>query len=188
MERLTIITPCSRPDNLPYARASIEAGWPWFDIDWRVVFDTSTCTPVFVDGAIIAGLSVAGSRFGNAQRNYALDRTDGGWVYFLDDDNLMHPGFFAKLHEVIKNNPDLQAFAFAQDLGVAARKVAPEFMHMGMIDMGQVCIQRDLIGDIRFQLHPYEADGYFIEDVYRAKPGAWGFVNEVVTFYNGLRR
>ena len=188
MERLTIITPCSRPENLPRVYQSIEAGWPWFDIDWRVVFDTSVCEPAYIDGAIIAGLSVAGSRFGNAQRNYALDRTDAGWVYFLDDDNLMHPALFEKLHAVIENNPALQAFALAQDCGIATRQVAPTCMHMGMIDMGQVCIKRELIGDIRFRLQPYEADGYFIEDVYRAKSSAWGFVHEAVTFYNGLRR
>ena len=167
MDRLTIITPCSRPQNLPAMAESIKPGRSLFDLVWLVVFDNKECEE---------------SKVGNYQRNCALEAITDGWVYFLDDDTTIHPEFFAELAEVKSG-----AVAFEQDLGTWVRKVAPSEMKVCKIDMGQVAIRRDVIGDIRFALGIYEADGIFIQAVYGNNPEAWSFIEKPLCYYNKLR-
>jgi len=185
--KLTIVTPCSRPDNLPRMLPGIEAGGLSFDLDWRIVFDLSVCQPVDVPGAKLDAVSVEGSRFGNAQRNLALDAIGDGWVYFLDDDNAIHPDFYRLLLAAMKAQPAKLAFAFDQELSIGHRHASPESMLVNCIDMAQVCIRRDLIGALRFQLHPYNADGRFIEALHTHAPRAWGFIPATMAYYNHLR-
>ncbi len=187
MDKLTIVTPCSRPGNLASICPSIDAGRKLFDITWLVVFDERCVTRFPVPGATVAGVSDSRSIVGNAQRNLALDLIAQGWVYFLDDDNLMHPSFFTGLRAAIATRPDVSAFAFPQDMGSWTRRAAPETMRMGQVDMAQVCAQRDLIADRRFTLGVYEADGYFIQDLYAADPAKWVFWSQPCCFYNALR-
>lgn len=182
--KLTIITPCTRPENLPLMKPGIDAGRDLFDIDWRIVFDTSVCEPVYIDGAMVVDVTVAGSRFGNGQRNAGLSMTGDGWVYFLDDDNLIHPDFFGELYAAINKFDMFRAFAFQQD---ATTFVRPVDIRVNHVDMAQVCIRRDLIDDMRFALHPYNADGRFIESIYRANPKDWCIINKPLCFYNALR-
>ena len=186
--KLTIITPCTRPENLPRMKPGIDAVRDLFDIYWRIVFDTSVCYPLPIYGAIIYGANVDGSHFGNGQRNAGINMTGDGWVYFLDDDNSMHPSFFGELYATIKKHDMLRAFAFRQSMFESGnRDVSPANMRGNHIDMAQVIIHRDLIGDIRFELDPYNADGRFIEAVYQSNPGAWGFIHKTLCYYNALR-
>ena len=94
MPKLTIITACIHPENLPYLAVTIAPGRDLFDLTWRVVFDGARCQPVDFPGAIVTVASHPRSIVGNHQKNDALDHTQDGWVYFLDDDNLVHPDFF----------------------------------------------------------------------------------------------
>lgn len=167
-ERLTIITPCSRPHNLQRLAESIRPGRLLFDVVWLVVFDFGECEK---------------SKVGNYQRNCALDAIESGWVYFLDDDTVMHLDFFRELAKVKK-----EAVAFEQDLGNGIRPVSPERMRVQKIDMGQVAIRREVIGNTRFELGIYEADGIFIETVYNRDPARWEFLHKPLTYYNALRR
>ena len=167
MDRLTIITPCSRPQNLPAMAESIKPGRSMFDVIWMIVFDNRECLE---------------SKVGNYQRNCALDAVSDGWIYFLDDDTVLHPDFFSELAKVKS-----KAVAFEQDLETWVRKVAPSEMRVCHIDMGQVIIRREIIGDIRFALSVYEADGIFIESVYKNNPNAWSFIDKPLCYYNKLR-
>jgi glycosyltransferase involved in cell wall biosynthesis len=165
--KLTIITPCSRPENLQAMAESIKPGRSLFDVIWVVILDNHECVE---------------SRSGNYQRNCALDAITDGWVYFLDDDTIIHPDLFVELTKIIT-----PAVAFEQDLGVMVRKVMPSEMKVCHIDMGQVAIRREVIGDIRFELGIYEADGIFIQSVYESDPSVWSFVNKPISYYNKLR-
>ena len=167
MDRLTIITPCSRPQNLPAMAESIKPGRSMFDVIWMVVFDNGECKESVV---------------GNYQRNCALDAITDGWVYFLDDDTIIHPDFFSELAKA-----NTSAVAFEQDLGTWVRKVVPSEMRVCHIDMGQVTIRREIIGDIRFALSVYEADGIFVESIYKNNPNAWSFIDKPLCYYNKLR-
>ena len=95
---LTIITPCSRPDNLGMLSKSIK-----FDkIDkWIIVYDTTkdrTYKKSFEGNSKIIEVECndAGD-YGNQQRNYGMSLVDDGFIYFLDDDNIVHPSFWILL-------------------------------------------------------------------------------------------
>ena len=167
MDRLTIITPCSRPQNLPAMAESIKPGRSMFDVIWMVVFDNGECKE---------------SINGGHQRNCALDAITDGWVYFLDDDTIIHPDFFSELAKA-----NTSAVAFEQDLGTWIRKVAQSEMRVCHIDMGQVVIRRELIGNTRFIVDQHIEDGLFIESIYKSNPNAWLFIDKPLCYYNKLR-
>ena len=167
MDRLTIVTPCSRPQNLPLMAESIKPGRSLFDVIWMVIFDNGECPQ---------------SEVGNYQRNCALEAIKDGLVYFLDDDTLIHPELFDELAKVKTG-----AVAFGQVLNGGIRYASPATMKVCQIDMGQVAIQREVIGDARFALGVYEADGIFIQAVYGNNPEAWSFIEKPLCYYNKLR-
>lgn len=195
MKRLTIITACSRPQNLPALMRSIEPGRVHFAITWRVVFDGLRVASHEVPALLAVLPAAAGavvsdrrSRFGNYQRNHALEHTVDGWVYFLDDDNLIHPDFFAAAARAI-DETDASGFAFPQlgGCGKATEQACPEHMKPDHIDLAQVLLSRELIAASRFQLPTYNADGHFIAEIYQRDPRAWAFLEKPLCFYNALR-
>jgi len=182
---LTVVTPCSRPENLPALEASLTPGAAWFDIAWMVLSDHGQYPE-----------SVAG----HAQRNRALDRIMDGWVYFLDDDNLMHPALFERLYRRITRIPSwylrgygsvgetgrARGYIFSQELGAGQRVAAPENVTVNRIDTAQFLLWRGLIGDLRFAEDRYEADGIFIETLYSQSPQSFEFIEEPLCYYNRL--
>lgn len=187
--KLNIVTACSRPENLYTMLPDIEECASLIDnVEWHIVFDLSCCEPVYVPGAKTYGISLPESRYGMGQRNLALDKIDDGWVYFLDDDNLINPELCTRIMSALREDRSKRAFAFHQSLaGNNVRYANPKNMRVGYVDMAQVCIMRDFIGDARFELPKYEADGIFIERLYNHNPSAWGFIDKVLCFYNALR-
>ena len=167
MDRLTLVTPCSRPQNLPLIAESIKPGRNLFDVIWMVIFDNGECPQ---------------SRVGNYQRNCALEAIIDGWVYFLDDDTLIHPELFGELAKVKTG-----AVAFGQTLKDGIRPASQATMKVCQIDMGQVAIRREVIGNARFALGIYEADGIFIESVYNSNPDKWSLIDKPLSYYNKLR-
>ena len=92
---LTIITPCCRQTNLQKLYESIQ-----FDkIDkWFIVYDTTNdrkYSKVYESHPKIVELECNDPGIsGNAQRNYGMTFVKDGWIYFLDDDNIIHENFW----------------------------------------------------------------------------------------------
>ena len=93
--RITIITSCSRPENLSLLFESIK-----FDFveKWIIIYDTSKGNKynwMYKNNPKILEAECPDEGvFGNAQKNFGLKFVKGGQVYFLDDDNIMHPNFW----------------------------------------------------------------------------------------------
>ncbi|MDE2099475.1 MAG: class I SAM-dependent methyltransferase [Patescibacteria group bacterium] len=201
---LNIITPCSRPENLPQLAESLGSAPDYFRLVWWVVADGKTDTksirqklnqnPMFRFIQLLvcrAKENVAGK----AQINLVLDKignrqsaTGNAWVWVLDDDNIAHPEFFRELHRILSANPALQGVAFAQlNRQGGVRTVGENTVVECGIDQAQFILRRDLIGDERY-LIKYTADGEFAERLYKKNPAAWWlFCNEPLTYYNWLK-
>lgn len=122
---------------------------------------------------------------GNAQRNYALDHIDSedhSYVYFLDDDTLMHPHFYPKLLETCPH----ELFHFSMTTDGGSLYVQGSEFDVGKMDSGCVLYHRKLIGKTRWVLSDYAADVKFARTCAR-KAKSRLFLNAPLAVYNSLR-
>jgi hypothetical protein len=187
---LTLITPCVRPLNLEILRRSI-------DIDlidrWIIVHDTTqtggSFSPVFDHPKILelGHMSPPGTCSGNSQRNVALARVKWGMVYFLDDDNVVHPEFWnlvPRFKEGKFYTFDQQRWdEFVSTPGAVFKGDTPRLQK---IDTAQYVV------DVRmtqpWKEDDYKADGLFIEDIYLRFHQDHEYIPIVASYYNYLRR
>lgn len=119
---------------------------------------------------------------GHKARNEWLDLNVLGWTYFLDDDNLLHPEFWARAQEC--ESKRMMVFAQEHSEGaVRAPNVQP--CH---IDLAQFVFRREAVPQgLRFGLH-YEGDGEFISALWESlSPDDRVSLDRVGCYYNRLR-
>jgi glycosyltransferase involved in cell wall biosynthesis len=201
MFKLNIITRCTRPNFLQKVKESIFTT-ALFDIKWWVVFDTRVVKDI--DADFLTDLQLTGGTalylrgdngdFGHTLLSKAIDKINSGFIYFLDDDNILHENFYKKLYSNIKNNPDKLGFIFSQKVdgkdftGLDIRESKPENVRVQHIDMAQFVLHRDLIGEHRFIPNDYKADGYFIEEIYNLNKEKFYFIDDILCYYNALKK
>lgn len=198
-ETLHIITPAGRPDNLPRLAKNIaQSGLlDGFTVVWWIIYNGPIADPGITLSCTVNHLSHpapgydADGRpaFGHAQRAYALDLIgdgDPGWVWVLDDDNLIHPQFADGLFRLISEHPDARGFVVGQTRSDGAQfPSGPMFCRPGYVDTAQYIVRRDLIGPERIQ-PVYADDGAFIGRLVRQHPESFIFTPEVLTYHNAM--
>jgi hypothetical protein len=178
---LNIITPCSRPENLHTISKSINI--PKENYKWIVVFDSKE----FPSKDLIPSNCVTflhtnpQSTVGHSQRNFALDIIKNGHVYMNDDDTIIHP----KLWDHIKNlNNDF--ISFSQAFKHGELRLVGDNIQVGHIDSHNFIVSRDLIGEDRWSVNKYDADGYFASSMFSKSTNSI-FINKILSIYNSLR-
>jgi glycosyltransferase involved in cell wall biosynthesis len=177
---LTLLTPCSRPANLPKLYDSIH-----FDKihRWIIVYDTSkdrTYEKRYEGHPQILELEHNGGISGNPQRNYAIDHVEDGYVYFLDDDNIVHPNLWSVVNML--DGEHFYTFDQLRDnkhIVLYGNRIA-----VGHIDTAMYIVHRKHIGNIRWINSKYDADGHFICDIYREHSGSHKYIRELGCYYN----
>ena len=172
---ITIITPCKNQENLKHLKESIN-----FEIvcEWIIVYDAETKDFLFDDPKIseythFNELSV----YGNAQRNYGISKikNENSFIYFLDDDNLVHPGLF-NLSLIPNKN-----YSFNQENGHCGKHIK-----LNEIDTAMVLLYYPLIKGISWVLDQYNADGLFIQECYKRSKHYWSYIPKELCYYNKL--
>lgn len=205
-----VITPVSRPENLDLLFESIYPNHR-FDTKWMVVIDeTAVPNPfprVFTMLKHLPGVyTQAGVSFytypskdnglsGNPQRNFALGKLDSWlinqdfWVYFLDDDNVMHPDFFQEMSEEIQRAPSTLGFVVDQIWRDGRIRIPahPNRMRPTFCDTAQFLLHCSAIGEDRWDPWDYCADGHFFSKIYRRHSDHFVFVEKRLAYYNALR-
>jgi len=180
---LNIITPCSRPENLHTIANTITI--PKEHYRWIVVFDLDSLPdPIYIPKNCECYLHRdSKSIAGHAQRNFALQMIDKGHVYQNDDDTAIHPD----LWDSIKDLSSADFISFAQlDGDLHCVRLPGNVIQLRHIDSHNFIVSRDLIGDIKFHVDRYDADGLFaIDCVQRAKNKV--YIPKVLSIYNWLR-
>ena len=186
---LSIITPCSRPENLPRLFQSINFN----KINhWYIVYDTSkdrSYEHIFHNYQKISEHNIDGTPFnsksGNYQRNYALNLIKEGYVYFLDDDNLIHPDFFTELDF---NTPN-KLYTFDQFLrkkdenNIIYRK--GNVLRTNHFDMAQFCFDISIKPkNLLFENTLYAADGKLIEELDEVCKDNHIYIPKILCYYN----
>jgi hypothetical protein len=165
--RLHVLTACTRPQNLPVLANSILAAMcdPW-ELCWHIRFDP-------------AREHLGGHKL----KNDMLAQIDDGWVLFLDDDTVMHPDVLRHVAEHL----DAAGVVVSQDRTASLGHMlwaAPQNMRLGGVDIGQVVLRRELIGDVEMPPY-YGGDGVFLGRILLGRDDVV-YLNEVLSYYNVL--
>ena len=182
---LNIVTPCSRIYNLPAIGSSIRKIPVWNRTWWAVV---DSIEPVRIPARNayelpdeVMFIHNPDSKFGNAQRNFAIDSIHDGHVYFLDDDTVLHPD----LWDAVKELSGYDFIHFDQGNRDGVKRIGGE-VAVDRIDSGSAIVSRDLIGRTRWELGLYNADGYFLEECFRRAKNTI-YIPRILSYYNYLR-
>jgi hypothetical protein len=183
---LNIITPCSRPENLSTISTSINI--PKENYRWIVVFDGEVLPKkeLIPYNCEIYLHTNKESTVGHSQRNYALDMIVDGYVYFNDDDTIIHN----QLWNNIKNlNNDF--ISFMQENKDGGIRLIGNNINVNHIDSHNFIVSRDLIENDTWIPNLYEADGYFAEKMFTKTINnptfTSTFIPKILSTYNSLR-
>lgn len=183
---LNIVTPCTRPHNLPAISRSINI--PRDRYRWVVVFDSEpydvelpqNCEAYFHrDPSPIPGSL---SR-GDAQRNFAIEMIHTDHVYLNDDDTTIHPD----LWDAVRGLAAHDFISFDQGWRNGAPRLDGSVIGMCRTDSHNFIASRELIGDTRMRTDVYESDGHLVEEIYpRARNPI--YIPRTLSVFNSLDR
>lgn len=201
MVRLHFVTLVTRPQNLgaiaesiaramhvaDHAAAEESGNGAGADVEmiWHQVIDGSKVRGFPSGFNVVPAAGWAGEPY---LRNYALDElVHDGHIAWLDDDNLVESGFVAAVVQQLRVQPDA-ALVFDQLRADRTPRLTarPENMRYGAVDTAQVVAPRELYGDLRFANRAEGCDGVMYEQLFKAQPERFRFVNEPRVLYNAL--
>ncbi len=187
--KLAIITACSRPENILKILESIpDAAWvEWIIVlDYGIDFDIKRIgapRPVtLLKNSDPVKRGAGGQHVKNIGLEYAI-KNGFSHVYFLDDDNLVHPSFWEEFKS-IKSIPDGDLIMFDQELhehGETLVRVPQP--HPMQIDQGQYIVNLSTLGALRIP-HSYDGDGRFAQAI--AHSGCVSYVPKTLSYYNKI--
>jgi len=193
---ITVITPCSRPHNLLKLKDSLN-----FDYicEWIIVYDISKvqCDLQFEEFDKISEYryTLPEGKYGYPQRNYALSLVNNkeSYIYFLDDDNIIHPDLYTlsllpgkiyTFNQLHKDN-NLDSKNLNNNLDSKNLKILyGGNIKVGKIDIAMYMIYYPLLKDLQFGVDKYHGDGQFIVDCYNLNKHTWIYVNKILCYYN----
>jgi hypothetical protein len=206
---LYIVTPLSRVENFHILLENIKPKISQSKIYWVVIKDQILTVGnthyisyhlTYQENAIAIESNTKKALAGHAHRNYfvdyfynklAIEKSNSDWVYFLDDDTLLHPDFLETIIPLLENNLDKAAIIFDQENKDGTMRLFANINQVKVchIDMGQYLVNLSLLpNDLRFKEDDYCADGIFIEELFnRVGPEQFLVVNKTLSIYNKLR-
>jgi hypothetical protein len=181
MNKINIVTPCSRFENLHEIANSINI--PIENYTWTIVVDAITLPDNFYIpyNSTVYCIKDYKSICGNAQRNYALDLIKDGWVAFLDDDTVLHRDLWENVKDL--NNDFI---SFAQEWKDGNLRLKGNDINLNSVDSGNIIIHHSLIGTTRWDITRRDADGLFAHAC-KLKAKSYLFIPKVLSTYNALR-
>lgn len=195
-----IITPCSRPENLRAIYETIPA-----PCRWAIILDASAANrpeiPRFRSFLDLVGCdNHAFGRpvvvikncwwtglYGNPCRNQALDEMwagDDDWVYFLDDDNLIHPEWYGGVLPHLRSDATMLGWGQLNRDG-SVRLPPPAEVRLNHIDTAMFMVRWRALKNVRFLSQQRDADGRLAVDV--ASRHGHRTIDRPLCWYNALR-
>jgi|TARA_B110000908_G_scaffold158416_1_gene199510 glycosyltransferase involved in cell wall biosynthesis len=202
--KIHVITRSTRLQNLKTVKESTFNKIPkGVKIEWHVVFDTATLKDI--DAELLSDLKDNLTNYyfkrGDAdgmlypQCSEIISKFKSGWVYFLDDDNIIHNGFYDYILDISNKNPEKKVHVVSQNVenkdfsGLDYRMGSPEFTKKHQIDLAQYIVHTDVYNKEGYKFLPdYCADGILIESVHRNNPEWFTYTPTVLSHYNYLQK
>jgi len=117
-------------------------------------------------------------------KNIVIDLIDDGWIYQLDDDNVLYPYFLDKISKLFKENPEKECFIFHQE-----NQAAPESINdikFDMFDPAMYLVNRKLIDKEKIPEFQ-RGEISFIENLYDKYPDKFLLIKEILCFKNKFK-
>lgn len=192
--KFNILTRCTRFNNLSAIRDSVLNND--YDVAWHILFDTRQLKEIPVtllqdlqdDRVKLHFLEGSGNDYLYPQCS-ELGATLDGWVYLMDDDNIIQEDFYLRMVESIKENPNKKIFIVSQKVdgkdftGLDIRVASAENTKYQGVDVGQILFHDSVFKEYQFTGH-YAGDGFLIDKIYGDKPDIFFWVDEVLSYYN----
>lgn len=200
--KISIITRCTRTSNLLEIKKNVFNSPNGVKVDWHIIFDTGALKDI--DAETLSELTsshsvnlhfVKGQKGGllYPESSKIIKDIKGGWIYLLDDDNILHEDFYKVVKESVKVNKGALIHIVSQKVdgkdftGLDIREASPENTAFQKIDIAQMLIHRDIFNEFSFTAD-YAADGYFIEKVVEKYADAFVWIDKVLSYYNYLEK
>ena len=195
--KFKIVTRCTRTTNLLTIQQSVFN--PKFDVEWHIVFDTSVLKDISAD--LLTQLQNSNTVFhfikgkdGDLlypQTSKIASTFTEGWVYYLDDDNIIHENFYEEITKSVEANKNKKILIVAQQVngkdftGLHVREASPIHTRYQHVDVAQLLIHFSVFKQYSF-IGDYAADGFFVEKIYNEKPEWFFWHNQILSYYNYL--
>lgn len=202
--KLHIITRCSRLNNILTVGESLPIKDGKLQVEWHVIFDSTRLKDI--DAEILGKLQQFGAKiyFEFSQggdylypqmNKVIIDNITDGWIYSLDDDNILHEKLFENFEALVgfAEAEKSIGIVFNQKVdgkdftGCDVRYAKPENMKVRSIDLAQFILNRSVFNDFDFK-GGYDADGKFIEVVYQKNSDGFLFIDKILAHYNALQK
>lgn len=194
--KLSIITPCSRPYNLPVIYKSICNTKEHFDsIEWIIVYDSEKKDErikVYEDQVEIKLFNYIrqeGDPMAALIRNVGLKQVTGDLIIYLDDDNIVHPLLFQYIKKYYEYGKILVFNCLNEDLSTRMQSININELRLGYLDTAQFIIP-SIYKDIEWSKEEYYSDEtpYLKAIINKYGKDVFKCINQVVTYRNYIKR
>jgi glycosyltransferase involved in cell wall biosynthesis len=201
---INIITRSTRLQNLKTVKESVFSNIPkGMKVLWHVVFDTASLKDI--DAELLSDLAdkstsyyfEKGDKVGMLypQCSKIISKFKDGWIYFVDDDNIVYDGFYEYVLEMSRIFPEKMVHVVSQNVdkrdftGLDYRLASPQNVKIGGIDLAQYISHVDVYNKYGYKFKPdYCADGILISEVFKKMPESFTFTPTVYSHYNYLEK
>lgn len=174
--KLKVITPFSRTvANINAIYESLQCVAENTETEWIIVYEHAVATELMewhrrvesqqnLAVKILRG-NTATSYYGNSYRNQAVGQLSverDAWVYFLDDDTIMHPQFPQLLRSLC---PDDEVVFFSQAWNSLELRLEPYHICVGGVDTAMFLVRGGIIKKYKWKENEYTADGLIAEEL-----------------------
>lgn len=189
---LYIVTPCSRQDNLLGIRERLPSNQEWV---WVIVYTVRPLRRAFSSDprvyefwpGVEANHEDDPSTYGNLGRNFGLGLVHDklSYIYFLDDDNIIHPNFWKFVYPVLLEGKN--DFITFDQLHRPETILEGPLAILNMIDTAMFVTQRGLIGHTRWRLVAQNADGWFALRM-QGEARNHTYMNHICAYHNFFKK
>lgn len=99
---------------------------------------------------------------GNNYRNIGVKHASGDWIYFLDDDNIVHPNFNDLLEYMDKEK---DVVFFSQIFANQKLRLTPVSIDVGGVDTAMFLVKTSVMQNHKWQEDAYTADGILAKEL-----------------------
>lgn len=210
MYHVDIITPCSRPHFLVEISESINKVFRE-NYFWHIVLDSSVNISLIPSINRSLEKNISNYSFyinsdrgnvGHGHRNFLLKKLYANhvdvtglnrWIYFIDDDNILHPELKNYLQEFEKESPAIIVNQCYKDGNLRYSDGEPrvlmtackENMKVFFVDTAQAFFNLKYIKNCYWEKEAYNADGKFITRLFQSHKN-FNFIDKNLSYYNYL--